>query len=204
MKSDHIEGHSSFAPGCIIAYTFRLILPASSLICIAQSNSMDHSGHNFFRWTRLAPTSASHWCMQHGVEWWMSGHCFHLALNDSQPWKLNLATLGGYLSHFYPCDLTNPLLVACSLNFPCSWPLEPRFNIGSKTSQLTVAESIQHYQQFTNAARSQKSPKDLQLACPRAGVHLAAVSNSSVPRSWTDDSSLETQPPILSSTCWRQ
>jgi hypothetical protein len=34
MKSDHIEGYSSFALVCIIPYTFHPMLPASSCICI--------------------------------------------------------------------------------------------------------------------------------------------------------------------------
>jgi len=43
---------------------------------------------------------------------------------------------------------------------------------------------------------------NLQQLSPSAGVHLEAVSNGSALRLWTDDPSLETQSPILSSTCW--
>jgi len=48
MISDHIEGHSSFARVRIIPYTLRLILPASSSICIMQSDSIIDSGYNVF------------------------------------------------------------------------------------------------------------------------------------------------------------
>jgi hypothetical protein len=54
-------------------------------------------------------------------------------------------------------------------------------HIASQTSQLIVAESIQHYESFPTTASSGKSPKHLQPLAPSAGVHLAAVSNGSVP-----------------------
>jgi len=47
MKSVHIEGHSAFAPVCIIQYSACPIHPASSHICIKQSDSIDLSGNKF-------------------------------------------------------------------------------------------------------------------------------------------------------------
>jgi len=113
------------------------------------------------------------------------------SLFESQPWKLNLATMGGYLSPFCQRALSNPSPVSCCHTVPSSWAPKPRLHISSKTSQPVVADSIWHYQKFQNAASSQMSPKNLQLLSPSAGVHLAAVSNGSLPRQWTDASSPE-------------
>jgi len=203
MKSDHVEGHSSFAPVGIIPYTLCPILPVSSGICILRSDSMVLSGHNFVRWYQSGPPSASHLCTKLGVACWMSGHFCHLALDESQPQKMNLATLGGYLWIGCPCIVPNPWPVASCLTFPSSLPPEPRLHISSITFQATVAKCILHYWNFPKTARACKTPKNLQLPSHRAGVHPAAVSDGLVPCWWTDASSQETQQPILSSICWR-
>jgi hypothetical protein len=49
MKSDEIDGHSSSAPVRIIPYTLHPIHPASSCICISQSDCMVLSEYNFVR-----------------------------------------------------------------------------------------------------------------------------------------------------------
>ena len=203
MISDDIEGHSSFARVHIIPCTLRPIFPASSCICMTQSDSMVLSGYHFFRWDQAAPPNASHLCTKLGIACWMSGHCYHSALNESHPWKLYLATLGCYLSRFWPRTLPNPSPVSCYLTFPSSSPSEPHLYISSKTSPPVVAESIRHYKNFPKAARPRKFPKNLQLPSPSAGVYFATVSNSSVLGLWTDASSRDSQPPILSSSCWR-
>jgi len=137
-------------------------------------------GYNFVSWNQSAPPSASHLCTKLGVACWMSGHCCRSARDESQPWKLYSATLGCYLSHFYACTHPNPSPVACWLAFPSSSPPEPRLHISWKTSPPAVAKSIRHYWNFPKAAKSQKSPKNLQPPSPCAGVHLAAISDSSV------------------------
>jgi len=124
MKSDQIDSHSLFAPVRIIPYTLHPILPASSCICISQSDSRVPSGYNFLRCHQSAPLSASHVCMKLGVACWMSGHCCHSALDKSQSWKLYLATLGGYRSLFCSHPHPNPLPVACWLAFPSTSPTE--------------------------------------------------------------------------------
>ena len=102
---------------------------------------------------------------------------------------------------FCPPSHQNPLPVACCVAFPCSSPPEPPLHMASNTSPPTVAKSIRRYRKFPKAARSQKSPKNLQPLSPSAEVNVTAVSDGSVPGKWTDASSQETQPPILSSTC---
>jgi len=52
------------------------------------------------------------------------------------------------------------------------------------------------------AASSRMLSKYLQPPSQSAGVHLESVSNCSAPEQWTNASSPETPPPILSSTCW--
>jgi hypothetical protein len=49
MKSDLIDGRSSFAPVRIIPSALCPIQPSSSCICISQSDSMFHVGYNFVR-----------------------------------------------------------------------------------------------------------------------------------------------------------
>jgi len=202
MKCEQMEGHSSFARVRIIPHTLHPILPASSWICILQSYSMVLSGNNFFWWDQSAPPSASHLCTELGVECWMSGHSCRSALDKSLSWKLNLATLGGY--HWLVCmrAVPNRSPVTYCIACPTSLPPELHLHISSKTSKPTVTECIPHYQHCLKAAQSRKSPKNLQLPSASAVVHPAAVSNGSFPGSWTDASSPETQPPILSSTCW--
>jgi len=182
MKSDHIEGHTSFALVHMMPYTLRPILSASSCICISRSDGMILSGHNFVRWIESAPPSRSHLCTKLGVTCWISRHCCRWALDKTELWKLYLATLGGYILLYCLHALPNPSLVACCLAFPSSSPPEPCLHISSITSPPTVAESIWHYRTFPKAARSWMSPKILQPPFPSAGVHLEAVSNGSVPR----------------------
>jgi len=148
MKSDHREGHSSFAQVRIIPYTLCPIIPASSCICITQSDSMLLSGHNFFRWIQSAPPSASHLCTKLGVDWWMSGDCCCSAPDESHTWQLNLATLGHYLSLVCSRVFPNPSAVTWCLCFPSSLPPEPRLNMSSTTSQISDTKSIRHYQKF--------------------------------------------------------
>jgi len=203
MKSDHIEGQSSFAPVRMIGCTLCPILPASSCISISQWDSMGHSGHKFFRSNHTAPPSTPHQGTKLAVIFCMSCNCCCSALNESLPWKLYFATLGGYLWLVCPCALPNPSPVACCLTFLSCSPPELRSHIASTISQSTVAESILQYPNFPKAARSQKSRKNLQPPTPSAGVHLTALCHGSVPGISTDTSSRRTQPPILSSTCWR-
>jgi len=143
-----MEGHSSFATVPVIPYTLHPILPASSCICISQSDSMVLSGYNFVWWNQSAPPSASHLTSKLGVACWMSGHCCHSALDESQPWKLYLATPGWYLRLFCTRAHSNPSPVACCLAFSSSSPPEPRLHISSKTSPPTVAKSTRHYRIF--------------------------------------------------------
>ena len=119
----------------------------------------------------------------------MSGHCCHSALNESQPRKLYLATVGRYLSFCCQCTLPNTSPVACCLAFPSSLPPKPHLHISSTTSPPTVAESIRHYQKFPIPASSRRSLQNLQPLTPAARVHLSAVLNCSVPEEWTDASS---------------
>jgi len=91
------------------------------------------SGNNFVLWNQSAPPSASHLCTKLRVTCWISDHCCRLALDESQPWKLNLATLGGCLSRFCTRALPNPSLAACCLASPSSSPPEPHLNISSKS-----------------------------------------------------------------------
>jgi len=137
MKADHIEGHS-FAPVRKIPYTLRPNLPTSNCICIMQSDSMVLSRNNFVWWNQSAPLSVSHLCTKLGVACWMSGHCCRSALDDIQPWKLYIATLGGYLSLFCLHTLPNLSPVAWCLASPSSTPPEPQLNIFSKTSPPIV------------------------------------------------------------------
>jgi len=184
MKSDHIEGHSTLAPVRTIPYTLRRILPASSCICISQSDSMVLSGDNFFRWNHLAPPIASHLCMKLRVACWISSHCCRSALNEPQPWNLYFATLGGYLSLCWPRALPNSSPVACWLVIPSSPPPEPRLHISSKTSQPTIAESIQHYRNFSKAARSRKSPTTCNCCLPVQGSILKLFQTVLSPDNW--------------------
>ena len=135
--------------------------------------------------------------MKFRVACWMSDHGCRLALDESQPRKLYLATLGGQLSLFSPLTLPNVSPVACCCTFPSSPHTEPRMNISSTTSLPPVTKSIQHYQHIPQATRPQTSPKHLQQHSSSAEVHLAAVLNGSVPTSLTDASSSETQSPIF-------
>jgi len=160
-------------------------------------------GHNLIRRDQSAAPSGSYLCTKLGVACWMSGHCCHSTVGESQPWKLYLATLGGDLSLVSPCTVPKLSLVACLLAFPSYSPPEPGFHIDSKSSQPTVTDSIQHCRNCPTAARCWKSPNNLQPPSPSAGVRLAAVSDSSVPVYRTDASSQETQPPILCSVCWK-
>jgi len=139
MKSDHIEGHSAFTPVHIISYTLRPILPASSYICLPQSDSMVLSGFNFVQWNTSPPPSASDLSTKLGVACRTSGHCCCLALDESQQWKLYWATLGDYLSLFARAFIqirrrllvASPSLLRCLPNLPCTFlhnhlhPLSP-------------------------------------------------------------------------------
>jgi len=169
MKSDHIDGHSSFAQVRMIPYTPCPILPESSCTCISQSYSMALSGYNFVRWNQSATPSASHLCMKHGVDCCMSGHCCHFALNESQPGKVYLATIGGYLSLVCAYALPNLSPAACCLAFLSSSPPKPYLHISSKTFQPTVAESIGHYQNVPKTARSRKHLKTSKHCLPDQG-----------------------------------
>ena len=181
MISNQIDSHSSFAPVRLIPSTLRPILPASSCICISRSDCLVLSAYNFVQWNQSVTPSVSHVCTKLGVECWISGHCCNSARNETQPWKLYSATLGGYLFHFSPCAHPNRLPVSCSLAFPFLSPLKSCLHIFSNTLPPIVAECIQHYRNFPMAARSWKSPKYLQPLSPSTGVHLAAVSDGSVP-----------------------
>jgi len=79
------------------------------------------SGYNSFRWNQSAPPSASHRCMKVGISCWMSGHCCCSALDELQPWKLYLATLGHYLSLF-----SRALTQICRWSLVASPSLLPR------------------------------------------------------------------------------
>jgi len=181
MKSHRIEGHSSFAQVYIIAYTLHPMLPASSCTSISQSDSMFLSGYNFVWWNQWAPPSASHLCTKLGDDCWRSGCCCHSALHESQPRKLFLATLGGYLTLVCLCPLPTLSPVTCCLAIPSSLAPEPHLHMSSNTAQLTVAKSIQHYRNFPKAGRSRKSPKNLQPQFPSAAVHLDGDSDGFVP-----------------------
>jgi len=202
MKSDQIDGNSLFAPVLIIPYTLHPILPASSCICIWWWDCMVLSGYNFVREYQSAPHSASHLCTTVGVACWISGHSCHSTRDELQPSKLYSATRGGYLSLWCPHALPNSSPVTCCLVFLSSLPTKPRLHISSKTSPPIVAKCILHSLNFPKAAWSWKSAKNLKLLSPSAEVHLAAVSDDSVPGQWTDAWFHETQPPILSSACW--
>jgi len=138
-------------------------------------------GLQFFRWNQSAPPSASHLCTKLGIARWMSGHCCRSALDELKPWKVYLATMGRYLSLFCPSAHANPSLVVYCPAFPSSLPPDPHLHISSESSPPIVAESIRHYLSFPKAARSWKCPKNLQPPSPSAGIHLATVSNDSIP-----------------------
>jgi hypothetical protein len=76
--------------------------------------------------------------------------------------------------------LSNLSPVACCLAFSSILPPEPRSQSSSETCQPIVAESFQQYRSSPWAAHSCKSSKNLQQPSPSAGVHLNAISNSSV------------------------
>ena len=181
MKYEYIDGHSSFAHVRIIPYTLHPILPVSRCTYILQSGSMVLWDYIFVWWNQAAPPIASHLCTRLEDDCWMSGLCCHPASNESQPWKLYFATLGGCLSLLCPHALPYPLPITCCLAFPYSSTPEPGVHICWGTFQPTVAESFQHYWHFPKTARSQKFSKYLQLLSAGVGVHLKAVSDGSVP-----------------------
>jgi len=109
---------------------------------------------------------------------------------------------GRLLPPYCPCTLANWLPVACCLAFPSSSPLEFCLHIASKTSPTTTGESIWHYGNYPTTASSRMSPNNLRLPSPSAGVHLELCSICSALRLWTDASSRESSPPILSYSCW--
>jgi hypothetical protein len=137
-----------------------------------------------------------------GVDYWTSGQCCCLACNELQWWKLYLATWGLYVTNLCTPAMPNLLPIGCCLAFLSS--PSPKFHrhIPSKISPPTVTESIRHYWNFPNAARSEMSLRNLQTPPARAGVHLATVSNVCIPGYRTNATSPDTQPLILSSTCW--
>jgi hypothetical protein len=112
-----------------------------------------------------------------------------------------LATLGRYLAGVSLRAFPNPLSVARSIDLHSSSPSEHHLLFCSKPSQPTVAKSIQHYRNYTNAAMFQKSARNLQPLSDSAGVHHSAISHCSVSGYWTDSSSPESQLTIHSSTC---
>jgi hypothetical protein len=133
IKSDHIQGHSSFVLLHITTYTFRPILPVLSYISKPQSDSMDVLGHTIFWCNQSAPPSASFLCMRLVVRCWISVHCCRLALDESQTWKLYLATLQVNLSNLCPHAVPKLSQVACSLAFPSSLHRNPFLHAFSKT-----------------------------------------------------------------------
>jgi len=149
-----------------------------------------------------SPPSALLLCTKIGLDCWMSGYYCRLALDESQPRTLYLASLGCYLSLCGPPALPHLLPAGCYLAIPSSSPPEPHLHICLNTSPQTVAESILCDQNLPKAARSQTSQQYLQPPSPSAGVYPVAVSQGYVPGWLMDASSSVTQPPILSATCW--
>lgn len=131
MKSDHIEGNLSFAQVRIIPHTLCTVLCMSSCIGLSLTESMVFSDHKVFQWNHSAPRSTSHHFTKSEVDCWMSGDCCRLALKESQPWQLYLATLVHYILCCCPHALSNPSLATCCLSLPSSSPPEHQFHIAS-------------------------------------------------------------------------
>jgi len=91
----------------------------------------------------------------------------------------------------------------CCFTLPSSLPPKHHLHNSSKTSQPTVTKSIWQNQNFPKAGSPCKLWKNILPPSPCPPIQLEVVSTGSVPRHWTDASCPESQPPLLSSTCWR-
>jgi len=129
--------------------------------------------YNVVRWNQSALLRAWYLCMKFPVDCSMSGHCCRSALDESQPLKLYLAIVGGCLSFVCLHAVLDPSPVTCCLAISAYTPPKPRLHSSSKTYQCNLAASIQDYKCCPNTARARKSPKNLQIPSPSAGVHLA-------------------------------
>ena len=159
-------------------------------------------GFHFVQWNQLAPPSASHLWTRLGVVWGRSGYPCHSIPRESQPSKMYFTTLWRYISPFWLC--TCPKLSPITHCLTCSVFLTSQYCLcnSSQSSGCNVAKSIQPYQPVPIAAWPHMPLTYWQPLSPSAGVYHKAVSHCSAPKSCHNTFSLDTQPPILSSTCW--
>ena len=189
----HLEGNSSTKSGhiwcsvlsaCwyIIPYTLCPILSAPRCSWTLMVECMALLGIYFCRWNQSAPRCTSHRYTRLWVGFEIEQYRCRWKPGKSQPWRLYLATLGGYFLPLCSCAVPTPSPVAGCLAFTFYSPPECRMHIASKTSPHTAAESIWHYRSYSIAASSQTSPKNLQPLPASAGVNLKAVLNCSAHR----------------------
>jgi len=159
-------------------------------------------GLYFCGWIQSTPLSASQLYTRIGVVWGLEPYRCPSTPRGSKPWMFPWSTQRVCFLPFWSYACPNPSPVACCLSFLFSSPPEFFFYIDSKNSQPTAGESTEHYQNHSMAASSGMSSIILQPPFPSAGVHLEPDTNSSAPGYWANSFPPETNPPILSSTCW--